>query len=45
LKQHILFKNNVGVIGKKRTDENEEEKLSVALLYRDGLGLKSAGMR
>jgi hypothetical protein len=32
----------VGVMGKKPGDE---EKLSVALLYRDGLGVKSAGLR
>jgi MinD-like ATPase involved in chromosome partitioning or flagellar assembly len=32
----------VGVMGKKT---GEEEKLSVALLYRDGLGLKSPGLR
>jgi MinD-like ATPase involved in chromosome partitioning or flagellar assembly len=32
----------VGVMGKK---PGEEEKLSVALLYRDGLGVKSAGLR
>jgi hypothetical protein len=32
----------VGVMGKK---PGEEEKLSVALLYRDGLSVKSAGLR
>jgi MinD-like ATPase involved in chromosome partitioning or flagellar assembly len=32
----------VGVMGKK---PGEEEKFSVALLYRDGLGVKSAGLR
>jgi len=35
----------VGVMGKKFGEGNEEEKLSVALLYRGGLGLKSAGLR
>ena len=35
----------VGVMGKKPGEAGEEEKLSVALLYRDGLGVKSAGLR
>ena len=35
----------VGVMGKKSGEAGEEEKLSVALLYRDGLGVKSAGLR
>jgi len=35
----------VGVMGKKSGEIGEEEKLSVALLYRDGLGVKSAGLR
>ena len=35
----------VGVMGKKPGERNEEERLSVALLYRGGLGMKSAGLR
>jgi hypothetical protein len=35
----------VGVIGKKPGDGSEEERLSVALLYRGGLGVKAAGLR
>jgi hypothetical protein len=35
----------VGVMGKKPGEGNEEDKLSVALLYRGGLGVKSAGLR
>jgi hypothetical protein len=35
----------VGVMGKKSGEPGEKEKLSVALLYRDGLGVKSAGLR
>jgi hypothetical protein len=35
----------VGVVGKKPGDRDDEEKLSVALLYRGGLGVKSAGLR
>ncbi|MEW6667615.1 MAG: hypothetical protein AB1512_20600 [Thermodesulfobacteriota bacterium] len=35
----------VGVVGKKPGKGIDEEKLSVALLYRDGLGVKSAGLK
>jgi MinD-like ATPase involved in chromosome partitioning or flagellar assembly len=35
----------VGVMGKKMGEAGEEEKLRVALLYRDGLGVKAAGLR
>ena len=35
----------VGVMGRKSIEGIEEEKLSTALLYRDGLGLKVAGLR
>ena len=35
----------VGVLGKKPGEVGEEDKLSVALLYRNGLGVKSAGLR
>jgi MinD-like ATPase involved in chromosome partitioning or flagellar assembly len=35
----------VGLIGKKPGDKNDDEKLSVALLYRGGLGVKSAGLK
>jgi MinD-like ATPase involved in chromosome partitioning or flagellar assembly len=35
----------LGLIGKKPGDRNDDEKLSVALLYRGGLGVKSAGLR
>jgi MinD-like ATPase involved in chromosome partitioning or flagellar assembly len=35
----------VGVMGKKAGDPREEEKLSVALLYRDGLGVKGTGLK
>jgi hypothetical protein len=35
----------VGVMGKKPAETGEDEKLSVALLYRGGLGVKSAGLR
>lgn len=35
----------IGVIGKKPGEGNEEERFSVALLYRGGLGVKSAGLR
>jgi hypothetical protein len=35
----------VGLIGKKPGDRNDDEKLSVALLYRGGLGVKSAGLK
>ncbi len=31
--------------GKKPGERNEEDRLSVALLYRGGLGVKSAGLR
>lgn len=35
----------VGVMGKKPGEGGEDDKLSVALLYRGGLGVKSAGLR
>jgi hypothetical protein len=35
----------VGVMGKKPAEAGEEDKLRVALLYRGGLGVKSAGLR
>lgn len=35
----------VGVMGKKPGEAGEDDKLSVALLYRGGLGVKSAGLR
>jgi hypothetical protein len=35
----------VGVMGKKPGEIGEDDKLSVALLYRGGLGVKSAGLR
>jgi len=35
----------VGVIGKKPGQRNEEEKLSVAPLYRGGLGVRAPGLR
>lgn len=35
----------VGVLAKKVQGEKEEERYSVALLYRDGLGLRSAGLK
>jgi MinD-like ATPase involved in chromosome partitioning or flagellar assembly len=35
----------LGVIGKKPGERSEEEKLSVAPLYRGGLGVKAPGLR
>lgn len=35
----------VGVLGRKPAGPGEGEKFSVALLYRDGLGMKSMGLR
>jgi hypothetical protein len=32
-------------MGKKPAEAGEEDKLRVALLYRGGLGVKSAGLR
>lgn len=36
---------NVGVLGRKPAGPGEDDKLSVALLYRDGLRMKSMGLR
>ena len=35
----------VGVFSKKMGNEGEDEKYSAALIYRDGLGLRSTGLQ